>query len=268
MMRSSALVLLGCLVMAPAARAADPTAKKPPAVDPDAVAALKNMGAFLRAQNAFSVTAEASTDDLLPSGQKIQYDGVAHLMVRRPNRLRADVEGDRRTQRIYYDGSNFTILDPRTGYFASFSAPPTLAELVDVAESRYGIDLPLADLFYWGSDKSNTASIKSAVNLGPSVVKGVNCVHYAFRQPDVDWQIWIEQGDKPLPRKMVITTLGERSQPEHEVLLTWDLAPQLADDSFVFTAPPGAQKIDFQPVAAAAGTPRAHPHSGSTGGGQ
>jgi hypothetical protein len=268
MKRSRVLVLLGCLAAAPTAWAADTPAKKGAAVDPDAVAALKNMGAFLRSQNAFSVTAEATTDDLLPSGQKIQFDGVAQLKVRRPNRLRVDVTGDRRTQRIYYDGTNFTILDPRTGYFASFSAPPTLADLVDVAERRYGIDLPLADLFYWGSDKGNSAAIKAAVNLGPSVVKGANCTHYAFREPDVDWQIWIEQGDKPLPRKMVITTLGEKSQPEHEVLLTWDLAPQLTEESFVFTPPPGAQKIDFQPVAAAAGSPKVHPHNGTTGGAQ
>ena len=78
-------------------------------------------------------------------------------------------------------------------------------------EKRYGIDLPLADLFYWGTEHDGTGAITAATHVGVSNVEGFVCDHYAFRQKDVDWELWIEQGGRPLPRKMVITTTSEKS---------------------------------------------------------
>ena len=250
-------VLLGVMVLAwgsVAGAAAKPASK----VDPAAVAALDKMGAFLRAQRTFTVDAEVATDDVLPSGQKVKYQGLAELKVRRPDRMRAEINADRRKQTMFYDGTTFTVHDLDTNYFASFAAPPTLRELAEVAENRYGIDLPLADLFTWGTGESN-AGLKSAVDLGPSTVKGAPCRHYAFHQNDVDWQVWIQDGDAPLPRRLVITTSSERSEPEHDVVMSWNLSPDFPDKAFVFTPPPGSEKIDFTPMPAMAGSPKPKP---------
>ena len=227
---------------------AKPASAKP-AVDPDAIAALHKMGAFLRDQQKFSVRGNVTTDDLLASGQKVQLGGNIELMVRRPDRLRADVRGDRRDEHIYYDGKTFTIFAEKLGYFASFPAPATLAELKDVTEKRYGIDLPLADLFYWGTEHDGTSEITAASNVGVSTVQGTACDHFAFRQKDVDWELWIEQGAHALPRKMVITTTSEKSRPQHGVVLDWDLAPKLTDDLFTFAPPRQAHKIEFDVAA-------------------
>jgi hypothetical protein len=232
---------------------AKPASSKP-AVDPDAVAALHKMGGFLRDQQKFAVRANVTTDDLLASGQKVQFDGTIELMVRRPDRLRADVRGDRRDEHIYYDGKTFTIFTAKAGYYASFQAPATLAELKDVAEKRYGIDLPLADLFYWGTEHDGTGDITAATNVGVSTVEGTACDHFAFRQKDVDWELWIEQGAHPLPRKMVITTTSEKSHPQHGAVLDWDLAPKLTDDLFTFAPPPQAHKIEFDVSTGRAGS--------------
>ena len=105
--------------------------------------------------------------------------------------------------------------------------------------------MPLADLFAWGTDRSPAANLKGAINLGPSMVKGVKCDHYAFHQADVDWELWIEQGPQPLPRKMVITTTTEKTQPQHVAVLTWDLSPRLDESMFTFTPPATAHRIDF-----------------------
>ena len=230
-------------------------AKPAPKIDPAAVSALDRMGAFLRGLHSFAVDAEVTTDDVLPNGQKVKYQGLAELKVRRPDRLRAEINGDRRKQTMFYDGASFTVHDLDTNYFASFKAPPTLKELAEVAETKYGIDLPLADLFAWGSGQSD-AMVKSAVDLGPSTVKGTPCRHYAFRQNDVDWQLWIQDGDAAVPRRLVITTSAERSEPEHDVIMSWNLSAEFPDKVFVFTAPPGSAKIDFSPVPALAGTPK------------
>jgi hypothetical protein len=226
------------------------------AIDPQAVAALERMGSYLRAQSSIKLDAEMTTDDLLPSGQKVQYGGTAQLKVRRPDRLRADVVGDRKNEQMFYDGKTFTIFQPRLNYYARFDAPPTLAELVDLAEKRYGIDLPVADLFYWGTDKSRIGEIRAATKVGSSTVRGVACDHYAFRQTDVDWEICIEPGGRPLPRKLVITTTAERAQPQHQVVMNWDLNPRLNEQDFTFTPPPTAHRIEFQPASPPAGTPR------------
>jgi hypothetical protein len=227
-----------------------------PRIDPQAVSALDRTGAFLRSQRAMVVNAEMTTDEVLDSGQKIQRNSIATLKVSRPDRLRADVVSDGRNQQLFYDGKTFTIYRPALGYYGSFNAPPTLAQLVNEAEQHYGIDMPLADLFAWGTDQSLTANLKGAINLGPSMVKGVKCDHYAFHQADVDWQVWIQQGPQPLPRKLVITTTTEKTQPQHVAVLTWDLAPRLDESLFTFTPPPNAQRIEFAVAREQAGLPR------------
>jgi hypothetical protein len=226
-----------------------------PRIDPQAIAALDRMGAFLRAQTSMKVSADMTTDEVLDNGQKVQRSGVATLEVSRPDRLRADVVSDRRNEQLFYDGKTFTIYQPALGYYGSFTAPPTLAQLVNEAEEHYGIDMPLADLFTWGTAQSPVANLKSAVNLGTSVVQGVKCDHYAFHQADVDWELCIAQGPQPLPRKMVITTTTEKSQPQHVAVLTWNLSPRLDESLFTFTPPATAHRIDFDVARASSGLP-------------
>jgi hypothetical protein len=122
-----------------------------------------------------------------------------------------------------------------------------------VAAQRYGLELPLADLFHWGRAKTGANDIRAASSLGRSTVNGIPCDHYAFRQSDVDWQIWIEHSTSPLPRKLLITSIKEPGQPQHTVELAWTLSPLLDDELFVFVPPTGAQPIKFS--ARKAGTP-------------
>ena len=251
-------VAVGVLAMPAMARAQAQPKVAPQKVDAKAIAALSRMGAFLRSQPTMAIKAEVQTDDVLDSGQKVRRGGVAELKVRRPDRMRIDFNGDLRQQQHFYDGKTFTLYDQRTGYYAAFRAPGTLAELVEVAEHQYGIDLPLVDLFRWGSDKDTAAMIQSATSLGPSAVRGTPCDHFAFRGEDVDWQIWIERGDRPVPRKVVITTTSERIPAEHEMVLDWTFAPQLSEQTFAFAAPASAKKIEFQAAAPAPGPTPMH----------
>jgi hypothetical protein len=227
-----------------------------PEVDAAVMAALARMGAFLRAQGTLVVQADTTTDEVLLSGQKIQLASHVDLRVHRPDRLRADVQSDRKTRRLLYDGRTFTIFSPRTGYYAQAPAPPTLRELAAQLAQRYGVDLPLADLFYWGTDQSGAADVRTAMNVGPSSVAGALCDHYAFRQPGVDWQIWIERGAQPLPRKLVVTTTDEPAQPQHTVLMTWSLNPPLEDQLFAFVPPNGAQRIELEAMPSSSAAPR------------
>jgi hypothetical protein len=208
--------------------------------------ALERMGAFLRAQEAMVVKMDTTTDEILDSGQKIQLQSAAELKMKRPNRLVAEMASDRKTRRYFYDGQTFTIYAPRDHFFAKVAAPPTLRELAEMLAGRYDIELPLADLFYWGTEKSGAADIVSAINVGPATVQGVPTDHYAFRQRDVDWQIWIQRGAEPLPRKLVITTTQEPGQPQYAVVTTWQLKPRLDDRDFAFRPPRDAHEIPLR----------------------
>jgi len=243
-----ATIALLAALAAPSSHAASNGAKPAAAISPDAISALQKMGDFLRNQQSFSVQARMTTDDQLASGQKVQFGGTVDLKVRRPDRMRVDITGDRRNERLYYDGKTFTVFGPNTGYYATFAAPGTLAELKDVLEKQYAIDLPLADLFYWGTDRDGRAAIQAATRVGTANVDGFVTDHYAFRQKDVDWELWIEQGARPVPRKLVITTTSEKSRPQHATVLNWDLSPKFEDQLFTFVPSDKAHKIEFETV--------------------
>jgi hypothetical protein len=215
----------------------------PSGVDPHAIDALKMMGTYLRTLQSFQVEADLSTDDVMDDGQVVQSSSKVNLLAARPNRLRVEVTGDSPNRLYLYDGKNFTIYGQFTNDYATVPAPPTIAELMDKLSDRFDIDLPLVDLFRWGVDEDDTKKIRTAVDIGLSAVDGVTCEQYAFHQDDIDWQIWIQLGQYPLPRKLVIRTLTDEAKPQHSEVLTWNLAPSFNDAAFIFDPPPDAHRI-------------------------
>jgi hypothetical protein len=217
-----------------------------PAVDAEAITALTKMGAFLRSLPAFTVRADTTIDEVLDTGQKIQFDSTVDLRVRQPDRLRADVVSARMQRQFFYDGKTLTLYGARVKYYARVPAPSTIRQMLDVAEQRYGLVWPLADLFYWGTDEARIAGIRGAITVGSSRIGGVECDQYAFREEAVDYQVWIGKGKTPVPRKLVITTRQEEGQPQYVAVLRWDLAPKHDDKVFAFAPPKDARRIVFR----------------------
>jgi hypothetical protein len=213
------------------------------ALDPEAVKALDRMGTYLRTLTAFQIASDTTLDEVLEDGQQIEYGGHVDMIVQRPNRFRAELTSDRQQRFFFYDGKSFTLWARRVNFYATVPAPPTLAELGDRLQAKYGIEMPLTDLFYWGSDGSDDRALNAAADIGASQIQGVSCEHYAYRQADVDWQVWIQQGSYPLPRKLVITTTSEAARPQYTSVMTWNLAPSFNDAAFTFDPPAEAHKI-------------------------
>ncbi len=216
--------------------------------EPEAIAALEKMGAFLRTLTTFAVEGVGSTEEALTTGQKVQYPGTIDLLATRPNRLRANMYSTRKRREYYYDGKTFTVFAPRQGFYATIAAPPTIKELLDTAQERLGLVLPLSDLFELGIDPALTARITSGFFVSTDVVGDEVCNHYAFRQPGVDWQIWIRDGDQPLPCKWVITGTDVADPLDYEMEFTWDLTPEVPADAFTFVPPDGADRITLASI--------------------
>ena len=216
--------------------------------------ALQRMGAFLQTLKVYEVSFKMSKDEVLDSGQKIMVDGTSELIVQRPDRLHFSTKIDEahRDLQFFYDGKTFTLYGNTNKFYASVPAPTTIHELLDVAQERYAIEFPFRDLFAWGTEQEDEAAIQSAIYIGPAKIDGVPCDHFAFRNADVDWQIWIQQGEKPLPRKLVITTMDEVERPQYVSIMNWNLSPRINSKAFTFVPPKDARKIEFAVVEVAA----------------
>ena len=217
-------------------------------IEPEAMSALTKMGGYLRSLKAFQVEAVTSKEDVLEDGQKVQFASVARMLARTPDRLHIAVDSDRHHREYFYDGKNFTLLARRQNLYATVAAPPTIGALADALDDRFAIDLPLEDLFTWGGPHSKHEAITAAMFIGPSEIGGVTCGHYAFRQDGLDWQVWIQMGDYPLPRKLVLTTMTDEARPQYVATFTWNLAPSFNDAAFTFVPPKGAARVVLSDV--------------------
>jgi hypothetical protein len=218
-----------------------------------AIEALSTMGKYLRSLKHFAIHADTTIDEVLTTGQKVQFAGTLDYRVQMPNRLRAEVRTDRKHRDFIYDGKTLTQFSPRMKFYATIPAPATIAETLETAEQKYDVNIPLADLFLWGTEQAGIEDIKDAAYFGPARIDGRDCDHYAYRQANVDWQVWIQQGKQPLPCKMVITTTDEPVQPQYIAVLKWDLAPQFGNAAFAFAPPRDAKQIKIVPFSPVAG---------------
>jgi len=206
----------------------------PDMVEPDAVDALKAMSTFLMSLKTIEVTSQGSLDVVTGENQRIQMDGVTNYKVRRPGFV-IDYVSDIKSRRFIYDGKTFTVYSPQLGFYSTVPAPPTNREVLDTIYQKFGIAIPLEDLFRWADpDGVRQQALKSAYFVGTATLDGVPTNHYAFREEDVDWEIWIQQGDQPLPRKLVIVDRTDATNPTFISRLSWKLNPAFTDSDFAF----------------------------------
>ena len=226
---------------------------QPAGIDPQAEKILRRMSDYLASRPQFTLKAESTLEVVLTSGQKIQFDSPATLEVSRPNKLRAHRKGDLANQEFFYDGKTLTLYNPRENLYATTAAPSTIDETLDFAREKLDIIAPASELLYKNAAEKMLKESSSGFVVGPSVVAGVKSTHLAFRGAEVDWQIWIEDGDKPLPRKFILTSKKVAGEPQFTVLIrNWDVAPKLTNQEFSFTPPKGAKKIEFLQLTAEA----------------
>ena len=160
------------------------------------------------------------------------------------------MNGDGKDQQLFYNGRTITLWKPHLDYSGILAAPPSIEEALDFASESFALHAPLADFIRQDSFDPLPPVIYSAVYVGQQLVHGISCHHLAFRQDDLDWQIWIEDSETPLPRKVIITQKFVTGAPQFTaLLLEWNLAPQLPDRHFTFSPPKNAKKIEFLPVA-------------------
>ncbi|TFE47169.1 DUF2092 domain-containing protein [Paraburkholderia dipogonis] len=218
-------------------------------VDPAAVQALQKMGSYLQSLKRFGVSIGLTGERVLDDGEKLQHTAMATLFVERPDRIRALMVSSRSEREIIYDGKTAVLYSPQQHFYSTVAFNGNLSALIEQLRARYAVEFPLADLFIWGTPDAPTDQFESAMFAGQDFVGRDICDHYAFRQKNVDWQIWITTGEKPLPRKLVITRRDDDARPQSVSIVDWTTSPAFKDSVFTFRPPQGAKKIELVPVA-------------------
>ena len=209
---------------------------------------LKASTDFLAQQQRFSVETRNTLEIVLKNGQKIEFNHQARQSVQRPNKLRAERTGDLVSQLFVYDGKSLTLHYPQDKVYDQVAAPDTLEGMLDFARAKLDIVAPAGDLIYRDAYAILMDGVTEGFVVGEAVIEGVRCHHLAFRAPHVDWQIWIQEGAQPLPRRLVITTRDLPNAPQFAVTVTkWNLKPTFGAQTFAFKPPAGASRVEFLP---------------------
>jgi hypothetical protein len=221
---------------------------QPAGIAPEAQRLLKASTDFLASQKQFGVDTRVTLEVVLTSGQKIEFNHTARQSVQRPNKLRAERTGDLVSQVFIYDGKSLTLHNPRDKAYAQVAAPDTLESMFEFARTKLDIVAPASDLLYKNAYDVLMDGVTDGFVVGKAVIEGVRCDHLAFRAQHVDLQVWVQEGAQPLPRKFVITTRDLDNAPQFAVTVTnWNLKPDFGAQTFSFTPPAGAKKVDFLP---------------------
>ncbi len=216
------------------------------AIDPEALAILKKATDYLTGLKQFRLKGYKEEDAVQESGQKLQFASSFEVCLRRPDRMfikRTDDDGT--VKRFWYDGKTATTYDEEEKVYGQIKVPDTIDGMLDYLETVMEAPRPLADLLY--NDLSYLADrARSGSYVDISMFQNTPCDHLAFRGESLDWQFWIDRGEKPLIRKVVITYKELPGEPQLSARLeAWNVAPEISDALFQFTPPEGSRRIQI-----------------------
>jgi hypothetical protein len=217
----------------------------------DLLTSVKRSADFLAAQESFSFQADIAFDVVQANGQVLEFGGTRDYLVRRPDRLRIEsVDDDGGVKHLFFDGTSILIDMPNEDAYVQVEKPGTLYDAIDYLVEELGAPSPLEDFtsenFAAGPvDRIVSGYYVQRVMLGDRI-----CEHLAWRTEDVDVQLWIQEGDEPVPCRVVITYKKAEAYPQFAAdLHLWNLAPDVDDELFAFTPPESAERLQAQAFA-------------------
>ena len=217
-------------------------------LDPNATEVLQFMSDYLADTEAFSVNADVDFEIVANTGQKLQFSSYASMVMQRPTGLFIQRRGPLADAEIFFDGSQITLFGRRLNAYAEIPLSGTIDDAIRTMEAETGLPFPGADLMFADPFAVLSDGVESSTYLGTAYIDGVEVHHLAFREADVDWQLWVQTGDRPLPMKYVITTKWVTGAPEYSIRLRdWNTSPQIGANRFTFTPPAGATLLEALP---------------------
>ena len=214
--------------------------------DGDAIPILKSMTDYMAKQKTISAKFDTDIEVITPELQKIQFASSSELTLSRPDKLRVHRTGGYADVEFLADGKTFSIYGKNINAVAQVDFQGSVDQLVDKLRSEFHVEAPGADLLLTHSFEGLTSDVIDAKHIGRGVIDGIECEHLAFRGSETDWQIWIEVGANPVPRKYVITSKAVTGGPQYTLRINdWKTNVQLAADAFTLKPAADATKVEF-----------------------
>lgn len=202
-------------------------------IDPKTLSILREMTQFIGIRNNYTFKAEIMYDNILDTGQRLQVTASEKVFLEKPDKVFIEYRGDFSAYKFLYNYNKVTILDTTTNTYTVVNVPETINSTFDRLSKVYGFRPPLSDFFYLFPYKSMIENVKSSSYIGTSFVFGVRCHHLYFVEEDKDWQIWIEDGNRKIPRKLVITYKNLPGSPQFiAILADWILNEPFSETLF------------------------------------
>ena len=214
-----------------------PQAEKATPPEPDPRQILQKMCDFLKSQQKFTYKAEVADEQVYYGGKKLQYGIDMETFVQRPDRLRVNAQGDLVDKQFFFNGKTITLYDKEDNVYGVLEVPPDIESALDKANKEFGVRVALTDLASPTLCDHIGKRIKHSLYVGLSKVRGVPCHHLSFDGDNAQVQLWIDAGDQPLPRKVVLTHKKLPGSPQWSAYLTdWNFSPSCPTTSL--TLPP------------------------------
>jgi hypothetical protein len=211
----------------------------------EAKSLLKTMSDYMGSQQSISFAFDSTLEVVTKDQQKLQLASSGTVELNRPDKIHATRHGGFADVAMTFDGKTLTVVGKGVNIYAQTEIPGTVENLVDELRDKYQRPLPAADLLLPNTYDVLMEDVTDIKDLGSGIVGGQECDHLAFRAKDVDWQIWIAQGDKPYPCRYVISTKTVDLSPQYSIQLRdWNTAGNAAA-SFEFKNETGATKVEF-----------------------
>jgi hypothetical protein len=238
-----ALVAACALALLAGAAQAQPAAQ----AAPPAREILMRMAAHLAGAQAFSVSLRSGYDVVQKSGQKIEFGETRRITLSRPDKLRVEAEGsDGRKTLTVLDGREIVRVDFAHNAYASAPQPGNVDATLDHVVRELGLRVPLSALLMSRLPAELDARVRTIDYVEKTSLQGAPAHHLAARTADIDFQVWVADGDKPVPLRVVITYRKSPGQPQYWAQFAdWNMAPAPGEAAFAAQPPAGALKVDF-----------------------
>jgi hypothetical protein len=214
---------------------------------PDGRAVLMKMADYLSKSPAWSVTVHTAYDAVQPDGFKVEWNGVRTIALKRPDRVRVESErSDGARSLVLFDGKQITTFDEPANVYARITHPGSVDDAVVYFVHDLGMRLPLAMMLLDRMSGEMQQRVQAAKYVEKTSTLGVPAHHIAAKTPTVDFQVWVAEGDRPVPMRAVLTYKNSPGQPQFRADFSdWNFDIQPSEALFAFTPPAGAKEIPF-----------------------
>jgi len=177
----------------------------------------------------------------------IEFGETRRISLARPDRLRIDeVASDGASDLALFDGKQITVLSADDNVYAQAPQPPSIEDALVYFVRDLHMRMPLALLLSTHVSTELPILAKEVDYVESTQIRGQAAHHLAGRGDSVDFQIWIAEGTKPLPLRIVITYKLAPAQPTFAADISdWNIGPSFSGKTFQFSLPKDARKIPF-----------------------